>query len=297
MLNFIKNKFKKIYATVTNQISSLFSGNKLDEQFLKELSAVLIKADVGSTLTEEIIKNLANGMSNDSITTLEQARAALEHHLVTLLHPTTSPDATPRIMLMVGINGSGKTTFVAKHANLMKHQGKKVLIVAGDTFRAAATEQLCAWTSSLGIAVHIGKEGQDPAAVVYDGCKKFIDEQFDTLIIDTAGRLQTKTNLMHELEKIKRTIGKHFPQTKVNTWLSIDAMLGQNSLTQAELFHHATPIDGIILTKLDGTGKGGIVFAITNKLKIPIVYVTYGERIEDIERFDAEKYVHGLLHD
>ncbi|MFA5306460.1 MAG: signal recognition particle-docking protein FtsY, partial [Candidatus Babeliales bacterium] len=209
----------------------------------------------------------------------------------------TAPETSPRIMLMVGINGSGKTTFVAKYAQLMKQQGKRVLVIAGDTFRAAATEQLSSWVSSLGIALHVGKEGQDPAAVVYDGCKKCLDEKFDALIIDTAGRLQTKTNLMHELEKIKRTISKHFPQEKIATWLSIDAMLGQNSLTQAELFHQVTPLDGIILTKLDGTGKGGIVFAITHKLKIPIIYVTYGERINDIARFDAEKYVHGLLHD
>lgn len=297
MLNFIKNKFKKIYATVTNQISSLFSGNKFDEEFLKELSSVLIKADVGSALTEQIIKNLTNGMHTASITTLEQARTALEQHLIQLLQPPTTPEASPHIMLMVGINGSGKTTFVAKYANLMKQSGKRVLIIAGDTFRAAATEQLSSWASSLGIALHIGKEGQDPAAVVYDGCKKFIDEKFDALIIDTAGRLQTKTNLMHELEKIKRIINKQLPHEKVTTWLSIDAMLGQNSLTQAELFHQTTPLDGIVLTKMDGTGKGGIVFAVTHKLKIPIIYVTYGENIDDIALFDPAKYVHGLLHD
>ena len=132
---------------------------------------------------------------------------------------------------------------------------------------------------------------------MYDGCKKFIDESFDCLVIDTAGRLQTKTNLMRELEKIKRTVQKQLPAEQITTWLIIDAMLGQNSFTQAELFHQATPLDGIVLTKLDGTGKGGIVFAITQKLKIPIVYITYGERVEDIGFFDAEEYVNGLLSD
>jgi fused signal recognition particle receptor len=296
MFNFIKDKFKKIYTSVTHQISSLFSGNKLDDQFLKELSAVLIKADTGVHVTDEIIKNLSSCIHNASITTLEQAREKLGQELIALLRPTHTPESMPRITLVVGINGSGKTTFVAKYANLIKKSGKRVLIIAGDTFRAAATEQLCSWTSSIGVAIHTGKEGQDPAAVVYDGCKKFVDEAFDCVIIDTAGRLQTKTNLMNELEKIKRIIGKHLPHETIATWLSIDAMLGQNSLAQAELFHQVTPLDGIILTKLDGTGKGGIVFAITQKLKIPILYVTYGEHIDDIGLFDAKEYVNGLLH-
>ncbi|MFA6262869.1 MAG: signal recognition particle-docking protein FtsY [Candidatus Babeliales bacterium] len=297
MFNFIKNKFKKIYTTVTSQISSLFSGNKFDENFLKELSAVLIKADTGVHITEEIVKTLSTGMRAASITTLEQAREALGKELVALLQTPQTPESTPRITLIVGVNGSGKTTFVAKYANLMKKNGKRVLVIAGDTFRAAATEQLCVWASSIGVTVHVGKDGQDPAAVVYDGCKKFVDESYDCLIIDTAGRLQTKTNLMRELEKIKRTINKQLPGASIATWLTIDAMLGQNSLAQADLFHQATPLDGIVLTKLDGTGKGGIVFAITQKLKIPIVYVTYGERIDDVGLFEAQEYVNGLLRD
>jgi fused signal recognition particle receptor len=297
MFNFIKNKFKKIYASVTNQISTLFSGNTLDEQFLKELSAVLIKADTGVQVTEEIIKKLSIGMHTASISTLEQARETLGKHLIELLQPTQIPTTMPHITLIVGVNGSGKTTFVAKYANLMKKSGKRVLVIAGDTFRAAATEQLCAWASSIDVTVHVGKDSQDPAAVVYDGCKKFIDEAFDCLIIDTAGRLQTKTNLMRELEKIKRTVHKQLPEVSIATWLTIDAMLGQNSLAQAELFHQATPLDGIVLTKLDGTGKGGIVFAITQKLKIPILYVTYGERIDDVGLFDTQEYVNGLLRD
>jgi fused signal recognition particle receptor len=297
MFNFIKEKIKKIYTNVTKQVSSIFLRNQLDEQFLKELSMLLITADTGVRTTNNIIKKLSDDIANTSITTIEQAKEALEKLLIGQLQTPQTPEIHPRIVLLVGVNGSGKTTFIAKYANQIKQSGKKVLVVAGDTFRAAATQQLTEWTSRIGVDVFVGKEEQDPASVIFDACKKFNDEKFDHLIIDTAGRLQTKINLMRELEKIKRIIEKQLPNEKINTWLTIDAMLGQNSLTQAEIFYESTNVNGLILTKLDGTGKGGIVFAITQKLNVPIVYVTFGEDIQDIKNFDAHEYVHDLLHE
>lgn len=297
MLSFIKDKIKKIYSTVTQQVSSLFSRNVLDDQFLKELSMLLIMADAGVKTTNDIINKLTQDVRDKSITTLDQAKAELESLLASRVAVDPAVNVMPRVTLMVGINGSGKTTFVAKLANLLKGNGGRVLVVAGDTFRAAATQQLVTWAERVGVAVFVGKDGQDPASVVFDACKKFRDEQFDHLIIDTAGRLQTKINLMNELEKIRRIIEKQLPQEPIHTWLTIDAMLGQNSLTQAEVFHEVTKVNGLVLTKLDGTGKGGIVFAISQKLQLPIVYVTYGEGVEDIKRFDAQEYVHGLLYE
>jgi len=208
MFNLIKEKIKKIYTSVTKQVSSIFSRNSLDEQFLKELSMLLIMADTGVRTTNEIINKLTADIKNTSITTLEQAKQELEKLLISQLQVSGGVDPAPRVTLLVGINGSGKTTFVAKFANLLKRMNKKVLVVAGDTFRAAATQQLMEWAQRVGVDVFVGKEDQDPASVVFDACKKFKDEHFDYLVIDTAGRLQTKVNLMRELEKIRRIIEK-----------------------------------------------------------------------------------------
>ncbi len=297
MFDFIKNKIKKVYSSVTQKISSIFSRGSLDEQFLKELSDLLITCDTGVKTTHEIINILSKNIKNSLITSLEQAKQELKKLLINHLNVAPVMDASPRIVLLVGVNGSGKTTFIAKYANLLKGQGHKILIVAGDTFRAAATQQLCEWANRIGVEVHVGRDEQDPSAVIFDACKRFVDEKFDKLIIDTAGRLQTKVNLMKELEKMKRIVQKHLPQEQINTWLTIDAMLGQNSLVQAEIFHQATQVNGLVLTKLDGTGKGGIVFAITQKLQLPIVYITFGEAIEAIKLFDANEYVDGLLNE
>jgi fused signal recognition particle receptor len=297
MFGFIKDKIKKVYASVTQKVSSIFSRGTLDDQFLKELSDLLITADTGVKTSNEIITTLSKDIKSASITTLEQAKEELRKMLIKYLDAAPKADAMPRIVLLVGVNGSGKTTFIAKYANILKGQGKKVLIVAGDTFRAAATQQLCQWAERIGVTVHVGHDEQDPSAVIFDACKRFVEEKYDYLIIDTAGRLQTKVNLMKELEKMKRIVQKHLPQEQINTWLTIDAMLGQNSLAQAEIFHQATQVNGLVLSKLDGTGKGGIVFAITQKLQLPIVYVTFGEAVEAIKQFDANEYVDGLLNE
>jgi len=200
-----------------------------------------------------------------------------------------------RVFLLVGINGSGKTTFAGKLAHQFIKQGKKVLLVAGDTFRAAATAQLKEWSNRVHADIIIGKENQDPASVIFTACQQFKNNDYDVLIIDTAGRLQTKVNLMKELEKIRRILSAQLPEQKVTTLLTIDSMLGQNSFEQAKLFHESTSLDGIILTKMDGTAKGGIVFAITQELRIPIAYISHGETVEHIDSFNAQEYVKQLL--
>jgi fused signal recognition particle receptor len=297
MFGFIKDKIKKVYSTITQQVSGLFAHSKLDEQFLKDLSALLINADTGVKTTHEIINQLKDAINHKQVNNLEQAKEMLEIILIKQLQTAHTVNNMPAILLLVGVNGSGKTTFVAKLANMLKNDGKRVLIVAGDTFRAAATQQLAEWAQRLSVDIFIGKDAQDPASVIFDACKKFQDDGYDHLIIDTAGRLQTKINLMRELEKIERIVGKQLPNTPHQTWLTIDAMLGQNSLAQAETFYEATKVNGLVLTKLDGTGKGGIVFSIVQKLHIPIVYVTFGETLEDIKSFDIQEYVHGLLNE
>jgi len=199
------------------------------------------------------------------------------------------------LFLLVGINGSGKTTFASKLANYYKRQHKKVLFVAADTFRAAAVEQLSEWAVKLGVDIVHGSANQDPAAVVYQGCEKFKHENYDVLIIDTAGRLQTKTNLMQELGKIKRVIGKVLPDKDILTLLTLDAMLGQNSLVQAQVFNEVVSLSGVVLTKMDGTGKGGIVLAVAQQLRLPVVFISCGERVDDLKLFDSQEYVTNLV--
>jgi fused signal recognition particle receptor len=196
----------------------------------------------------------------------------------------------------VGINGSGKTTFAAKLANAYVTQGKKTLLVAADTFRAAAVEQLTTWATRTNTPIVTGNPGQDPASVIFQGCQQFNLHHYDALIIDTAGRLHTKTNLMHELAKIKRIIAQQLPNEPVETLLTIDAMLGQNSFEQAKLFKECTHVNGIVLTKMDGTGKGGIVFSIAHELNIPITFISYGEQLTQFASFNPHTYVQELIN-
>jgi fused signal recognition particle receptor len=198
-------------------------------------------------------------------------------------------------MLMVGINGSGKTTFLGKLAHKLVQKDKKVLLVAGDTFRAAATQQLAAWHELTGADLHVGTDKQDPASVIFDACVKFNEGGYDHLLIDTAGRLQTRVNLMNELSKMRRIIDQKILDAQVHTWLTIDSMLGQNSLQQARQFHEATTLTGLVLTKYDGTGKGGILFAISNEFDLPVQYLTFGEQLEQLRAFEKETFVDELL--
>jgi fused signal recognition particle receptor len=232
---------------------------------------------------------------NKTITSGTDLQKALAHELETLLTKTTYAHDSADIILLVGINGSGKTSAAGKLANQYRLQGKPVILTAADTFRAAAVEQLRVWAERTQSTFISGKDGQDPASVVFAGLDAYAQKPESTLIIDTAGRLQTKVNLMRELEKIRTIITKKAPQARVKTLLTVDAMLGQNSFDQAKLFHESTHLDGIILTKMDGTGKGGIIFSITETFSIPVAFITFGETITDIQPFDPHAFISDLL--
>ena len=295
MLSFIKNKLQKIFHQVTSKLGSLFGRSHIDEATLKELEILLLSSDVGVKTTRLIISHLRKQVGS-TVTDGTQLKEALHAILLETLTQTSAPQLDDkRLFLLVGINGSGKTTSIGKLAQSYTQQGKKVLLVAADTFRAAAPEQLMEWARRSNADIICGKDGQDPASVIFQGCETFTKNNYDILIVDTAGRLQTKANLMNELAKIKRTLAKQLPNLSVITLLTIDAMLGQNSFEQAKLFKESTDVDGIILTKMDGTGKGGIVFAIAQELAIPVIFLTFGEQSDQIKLFDAQEYVTQLL--
>ncbi|MDD2628346.1 MAG: signal recognition particle-docking protein FtsY, partial [Clostridia bacterium] len=200
-----------------------------------------------------------------------------------------------KCILVVGVNGVGKTTSIAKLAGMYKRYGKKIILVAGDTFRAGAVEQLQIWAERLKVPCVIGKEGADPSSVMFEGSKEFIENNYDIIICDTAGRLHNKKNLMDELDKMKRTIEKNIPAKNIEVYMVLDSTTGQNGVAQVKSFYEKTSIDGIILTKLDSTSKGGVVFSILNELQIPIKYIGTGEKIEDIKKFNAEEFVDGII--
>lgn len=293
MFNFLKNKLSTFYTSFSSKVSTLFSRAIVDEETLKELEQILLTADAGVATTRSIIADLRKGMQQGIIAHGNDLKKVLEEKLITLLQVPSLQLSD--VFLLVGINGSGKTTFAGKLAHHYVKQGKKVLLVAGDTFRAAATAQLKEWATRVGADLAMGKENQDPASVIFAACQQFKNNGFDILIIDTAGRLQTKVNLMKELEKIKKILSAQLPEKKVTTLLTLDSMLGQNSLEQAKVFHESTMLDGVILTKMDGTAKGGIVFAVVQTLHIPIAYISHGESAEHLETFNPQLYVKTIL--
>jgi len=314
MFNFIKKKLQKIYQAVTSKLGELLGKEQIDQNDLKQLEVILLEADVGVRTTRALMQELNSRFSFGQLVKGRDLKKALEFLLNDLLvgkrfgelkleqdYPEQNnseqdyPEQNYPVILFVGVNGSGKTTAIGKLASRLKADGKKVLLAAADTFRAAATEQLAEWAKMVGVDIVTGREGQDPASVVFQAAEKFKNEGYDYLIVDTAGRLQTKVNLMNELAKIKRVIAKILGEDNITILLTVDSMLGQNSLEQAQIFNESANVDGIILTKMDGTGKGGIVFAIVQELKIPIEYITFGENVEAIKSFDAQEYVKELL--
>jgi len=296
MFNFIKEKLQKIYSTVTQTLQGLFTQQKIDAETLENLRELLITADAGVKTTQKIIESLEKQFKQGSIQAGSELQTALEAELIQLLTQNNKPEAS-NVYLLVGINGSGKTTFAGKLANYFTQNKKSCLLAAADTFRAAAPEQLTEWSKKSNASLFTGKQNQDPASVVFGACDQYKQQNFDVLIIDTAGRLQTKDNLMRELEKIKQIVLKQLPNHKITTLLTVDAMLGQNSLSQAKIFNEVTNLDGIVLTKMDGTGKGGIIFSIVQELQIPIAFISFGENIADIKPFVAKDYVTNLLYD
>jgi fused signal recognition particle receptor len=288
------SNLRKIFAQVSHKLQSLFTATQVDESTMQELERILIEADVGIHTTRSILTKLRTKIHSGEITQGTDLKQELFKHLtLPLTRHAYRTDAD--VYLLVGVNGSGKTTFCAKLASHLQQQGKKVLLIAADTFRAAATDQLQTWANRLGIELIKGSAHQDPASVVFAGCEYYKRATYQALIIDTAGRLQTKVNLMHELAKIRKSIAKQLPNATITTLLTIDSLLGQNSFDQAKLFKEASEVNGIVLTKIDGTSKGGIIFSLTDQLEIPIAYLSFGEAIDQMSSFDAASYVDSLL--
>lgn len=296
---------EKTRKTAFSRLVHLFQGyNEITEDLFDELEEIFVMADIGVDTVIKFVDALKSDVRTQNITNAKDLQPIIVDKMFDIYLKGEVVNANLRfnkqglsVFLFVGVNGVGKTTTIAKIAHKLKTEGKKVLIAAGDTFRAGAIEQLRIWGDRVGCPVVSGKEGSDPSSVIYDAIRLGKAEGYDVLLCDTAGRLQTKTNLMKELEKIKRVISREIEGAPQDTLLIIDATTGQNGLNQAKAFIEATDVSGIILTKLDGTAKGGIVLAIREMYNIPIKFVCLGEKPTDIEYFDIEKYVYGLFAD
>lgn len=294
----LKDGLAKTRMSISNRIHDVLPhGGRIKEETWKELEEILLTADVGVTVTEELIQAL----KAQKITSADGMRTALASNLEEMLQmketATVADPMAPLVILVVGVNGAGKTTSIAKLAQRFRADGKRVVLAACDTFRAAAREQLGMWANLVGAELIAHQEGSDPAAVAYDSVQAALARRADVLILDTAGRLQTKRNLMQELVKIRRVLGKvrsDFPQ---ETLLVVDATTGQNALNQARLFQEAVPLTGIILAKLDGTARGGIVFAIHKELGIPVRWLGLGEGLNDLEDFAPKDFITAMLRE
>ena len=298
MINRLKHGLEKTRKTFSSELERIFSGKKLiDDELLEELEDLLITSDIGVQTALALIESISNQARIPTDTA--QLKAVLKEEILSLLVTATQdlPKALskPYISLVVGVNGVGKTTTIGKIAAKSVSAGQKVLIAAADTFRAAAIEQLAIWAQRAGAEIVKHKDNADPSAVVFDSIEAALARDTDLVLVDTAGRLHTKVNLMEELKKIKRTIVKKLPDAPHEILLILDATTGQNALSQAKLFNEALGITGLAITKLDGTAKGGIVVSISNSLNIPIKYVGVGEKIEDLQNFDPQLFVNALF--
>ena len=295
----LKERLSKTRETLISRVDHLVLGKKeIDEDLLDELEEILITSDLGVLTTRALIDSVQQKVKRKELNDPEKLRETLQQEILRFLEvPRMVPDYSqkPFIILIIGVNGVGKTTTIGKLAQKFREQGKKVLLVAGDTFRAAAGEQLEIWAGRSGAEIIRQKEGSDPSAVVYDGVKAARSRGVDVVLIDTAGRLHTRVNLMEELKKTRRVIQKEVPDGPHQTWLILDATMGQNAISQARLFNEALEVNGIILTKLDGTAKGGIIVGICNELKIPIEYIGIGEKVDDLQPFNPEEFVRALF--
>lgn len=296
----LKTGLTKTRTNFTGKLANLFLGKKeLDAEVFATLETQLLLADVGVDATQQLIGNLTQQLKRKELNDVATAIASLQEDMKALLRPcqielTLPEHKKPFLILVIGINGSGKTTTIGKLACHLKQQGKSIMLAAGDTFRAAAIDQLQVWGERNHIPIIAQQPGADTASVIYDAFEAAKARKMDVLIADTAGRLHTQTNLMAELQKIKRVIAKLNPEAPHETLLVLDASIGQNALVQAKQFHAAIGVTGLVLTKLDGTAKGGIVFAIAKELNIPIRFIGIGEGIEDLRAFDADDFVEAL---
>lgn len=290
------NKTKTSFDEKINQVFSNF--RKVDEELLEELEEVLIMSDVGTETSLKIISNLRNRVKLDKLQDEEQVKKALKEEIQKILDEVPSSlnlETTPSVILVVGVNGVGKTTSIGKIANRLKNDGKKVVLAAADTFRAAAVEQLEIWANRAGVDIVKRNEGTDPASVVYDAIKITKEKNADVLICDTAGRLHNKKYLMDELEKIKRVIDKEMPNASKEILMVLDATTGQNAISQVKAFKETVNLTGLVLTKLDGTAKGGVVIGIVQENKLPIKFIGVGEQIDDMEIFNSADFVNAFL--
>jgi fused signal recognition particle receptor len=295
----IKSGLKKTRGGIMGRMESLFSRNAFDEAFYEELEEILVGADVGIKTTTELVEKLRELVRVNKIKEADQVRDILKRLILELFEKGSGDSGdrsdNPTVILVLGVNGVGKTTTIGKLASRHRQQGKRVLLVAGDTFRAAAIEQLEIWADRAGADIVRHQQGSDPAAVVFDGMSAAKARAADIVLCDTAGRLHNKTNLMDELKKIYRVIEKAMTGAPHEVLLVLDATTGQNALVQARVFNEAVPLTGLVLTKLDGTAKGGIVIAVANELAIPVRYVGVGEGVDDLQAFDPQEYVEALF--
>ena len=296
-LNKITGGLKKTRENVIGKISfALKSAVTIDEDLFDEIEEILITGDIGVETALELMENVKEKVLTGKISDPMDIYKILEDEIGSLLiTPENFPPQSPTVILIVGVNGTGKTTTIGKLAHLLKEAGNSILLAAADTYRAAAIDQLAIWAERTNVPVVQHQPGSDPSAVVYDAVSAAIARKTDYVIIDTAGRLHTKVNLMNELEKINRTVARLINAKNQETLLVLDATTGQNAIIQAKEFSKVTPLDGIILTKIDGTAKGGVVIGISNELKIPVKYVGVGEGIEDLELFNKESFIKGLF--
>ena len=295
----LKTGLNKTKQSINEKINDVFSNfRKVDEEFLEELEEILIMSDIGIETSTQIIDKLRERMKKEKIEDEEEVKRVLREEMQEILEVTDKDlhlNTKPSIILVIGVNGVGKTTSIGKIANRLAKDGKKVVVAAADTFRAAAVEHLEIWAKRAGAGIVKREEGVDPASVVYDAIKKVKEENADVLIVDTAGRLHNKKYLMDELNKIQKVINKEMPEADKEVLLVIDGTTGQNAISQVKAFKQEADITGLVLTKLDGTAKGGAVIGIVEENKIPVKFIGVGEQIDDMEVFNAEDFVKAII--
>ena len=292
----IKEGLKKTKDKIAYSLNKLFTGGVLNDDFYDELEEILLTSDVGAETTERILDELRDVIDEKMITDRTQAKEELKQIMIDILEENELPEYEyPLIILVAGVNGVGKTTAIGKLAKMFKNQKHDVLLVAADTFRAAAAAQLSVWAERAGVRIVRQSEGADPGAVVFDALKSAKSRGNDVILIDTAGRLHNKKNLIEELKKIERIIDREMPEAMKLNYIVLDATTGQNAIAQVEVFDEAVNTDGIILTKLDGTAKGGVVLALAGKEEVPVVYIGVGEGIDDLQDFDAKQFIDAIF--
>lgn len=295
----LKENLKKTKDAIDIKISNVFANNKDIDEIMDDLEETLILSDIGVETSMKICNNVRDNLKKQIDKSEDAIKKLLKQEMKNILTVSNNTNILDKnekqVIMVVGVNGVGKTTSIAKLSNLLKKEGKKVLLVAADTFRAGAVEQLDVWAKRIGIDIYMGEENAEPASVIYDATKKFKEGNYDILICDTAGRLHNKKNLMDELEKMNRVLTKNLPDITKNVIMVLDATTGGNGVSQIKSFFKSTNVNGIILTKLDSTAKGGVVFSIVSELNIPILYVGTGETVDDIEKFNIEDFVEAII--